>query len=172
MSAPGAEISALLSKREYKKLLTDLRRIIREGKEEAQRVAAQALVESYWSIGQRIAKEKLTTRAGFHNAILSDLSTDLEVDLRFEVIRRQRIRLARIDAPARDTPEGARGRRYVREQLAQARTLIVNTHKADLHGRYAAHIFYALNNRGIEHTFTNGRYLNQELVNKGFAMVV
>jgi len=32
----------------------------------------------------------------------------LDIDLGFEVIRRQRIRLARIDAPARDTPEGAR----------------------------------------------------------------
>jgi len=31
---------------------------------------------------------------------------------------------------------------------------------------------YAFNNRGIEHTFTNGRYLNQELVNKGFAKAV
>ena len=270
----------LLTKREYKKLLSDLQRIIREGKEEAERAAAQALTESYWSIGQRIAKEKLNTRARYHNAILTDLSADLgigvrtlqrtvtfyqtykrpprieglswahyrvlmqlqdadertfyeqlaiddglsvkrltaaiqgdhylsaleqpkgkplelprptnpsylykaevrdvidadtlllDIDLGFEVIRRQRIRLARIDAPARDTPEGARGRRYVREQLAVARTLIVNTHQSDLHGRYVAHIFYAFNNRGIEHTFTNGRYLNQELVNKGFAKAV
>jgi endonuclease YncB( thermonuclease family) len=275
-----AEISNLLSKRDYKKLLTDLQRIIREGKEEAERAAAQALIESYWSIGKRIAKEKLNTRARYHNAILGDLSADLSIDLRtlqrtvtfyqtykrpprieglswahyrvlmqlqdadersfyedlaiddglsvqrltaaiqgdhylsaleqpegkhlklprptdpsylykaevrdvvdadtllldidlgFEVIRRQRIRLARIDAPARDTPEGARGRRYVREQLAVARTVIVNTHQSDLHGRYVAHIFYAFNNRGIEPTFTNGRYLNQELVNKGFAKLV
>ncbi|MGB5312316.1 MAG: thermonuclease family protein, partial [Polyangiales bacterium] len=88
------------------------------------------------------------------------------------VIRRQRIRLARVDAPARDTPEGARGRRYVREQLAVARTIVVKTIKADLHGRYVAHVFYAFNNRGIERTFLEGRYLNQELVGKGFARVV
>ena len=31
--------------------------------------------------------------------------------------------------------------------------------------RWHAHLFYAFNNRGIERTFTNGRYLNQELVN-------
>jgi endonuclease YncB( thermonuclease family) len=91
----------------------------------------------------------------------------LDIDLGFEVIRRQRIRLARIDAP-----EGARGRRYVREQLAVARTVVVNTHQTDLHGRHVGHIVYAFNNRGIEHTFTNGRYLNQELVDKGFAKVV
>jgi endonuclease YncB( thermonuclease family) len=270
----------LLTKRQYQKLLTDLRAIIGEGKQEAERAAAQALTESYWSIGKRIAKEKLTTRAAYHNAILTDLSEDLgigvrtlqrtvtfyqtykrpphvqglswahyrvlmqlqdakerafyeqlaaedalsvhrltaaitgahytsaqdqpkgkhlqlprptnpsylykaeprdivdadtlllDIDLGFEVIRRQRIRLARIDAPDRNTRQGAAGRRYVRKQLAVARTLIVNTHKTDLHGRYVAHIFYAFNNQGIERTFLEGRYLNQELVNKGFAKVV
>jgi len=96
----------------------------------------------------------------------------LDIDLGFEVIRRQRIRLARIDAPARDTPEGARGRRHVREQLAVARSIVIKTVKTDLHGRYVAHVFYAFNNRGIEPTFLKGRYLNQELVDKGFARVV
>ncbi len=270
----------LVTKTEYKKLLADLQRIIREGKEEAERAAAQALIESYWTIGQRIAREKLNERAGYHNAILGDLSADLDIDLRtlqrtvtfyrtyrrpprveglswahyrvlmqlqdaderafyeelaisdalsvkrlsaaiqgnhylsaleqpkgkplviprptdpsylykaeprdiidadtllldvdlgFEVIRRQRIRLARIDAPARDTAEGARGRRHVREQLAVARSIVIKTVKTDLHGRYVAHVFYAFNNRGIEQTFLKGRYLNQELVDKGFARVV
>jgi len=269
-----------LTKRDYNKLLTDLRRIIAEGKQEAERAATQALIESYWAIGKRIHKEKLNAQAGYHNAILTDLSADLDIgvrtlqrtvifyrtyrrpprvqgltwahyrvlmqlqdpderafyedlalddtlsakrltvaingnryadastrkpgtpielprptdpsylykaeprdivdtdtllldiDLGFEVIRRQRIRLARIDAPARDTPEGAAGRRYVREQLAVARSIIVKTVKTDLHGRYVAHVFYAFNNRGIEPTFLKGRYLNQELVDKGFAKVV
>jgi len=76
------------------------------------------------------------------------------------------------DDPPRDTPNGAQGRRYVREQLATARTLVVNTRKYDIHRRYVAHVFYAFNNGGIEHTFLKGRYLNQELVDKGFAKVV
>ena len=269
-----------LTKRDYQKLLADLRRIIREGKDEAERAAAQALIESYWLIGRRIHKEKLNTRAGYHNAILNDLSADLDIDVRtlqrtvifyrtykrppriqgltwahyrvlmqlqdpderafyedlavedslstkrltiaikgdryadavagkpgdpvelprptdpsylykanprdvidadtllldidlgFEVIKRQRIRLARLDAQPRDTLEGAQARRYVREQLAVARTIVVKTVKTDLHGRYVAHVFYAFNNRGIERTFLEGRYLNQELVTKGLARVV
>ena len=72
----------LVTKRQYTKLLADLRRIIREGKEEAERAATQALIESYWAIGQRIAREKLNERAGYHNAILGDLSADLAIDLR------------------------------------------------------------------------------------------
>ena len=140
----------LITKREYKKLLTDLQRIIREGTQEAERAATQALIESYWSIGKRIAKEKLNTRAAYHSAILSDLSADLDIgvrtlqrtvtfyrtykrpprptnpsylynaelhdiidadtlyldiDLGFEVIRRQNIRLARVDSPHATPPK-------------------------------------------------------------------
>ena len=50
--------------------------------------------------------------------------------------------------------------------------VVVNTHQLDTHGRYVAHVFCAFNNRGIENAFRKGRYLNQELVNKGFAQVV
>ena len=31
-------------------------------------------------------------------------------------------------------------------------TLVVNTRKYDIHHRYVAHVVYAFNNRGIEHT--------------------
>ena len=96
----------------------------------------------------------------------------LDIDLGFEVIRRQSIRLARIDAPPRDTHKGAAGRRFVREQLAVARTVVINTRKYDIHRRYVAHVFFTFNNRGIESTFLKGRYLNQELIDKGFAKPV
>jgi hypothetical protein len=62
--------------------------------------------------------------------------------------------------------------RVFREPLATARTLVVNTRKYDIHRRYVAHVFYAFNRRGIERTFLKDRYLNQELVDKGFAKVV
>ena len=42
----------------------------------------------------------------------------------------------------------------------------------DIHRRYVAYVFYAFNKRGIEHTFLKGRYLNQELVDKGFAKMI
>ena len=62
--------------------------------------------------------------------------------------------------------------RLARKQLAVARTVVVNTRKYDIHRRYVAHVFYAFNNQGIESTFLKGRYLNQELINKGFAKLV
>jgi len=63
ISATVAEMPDLLTKRNYKKLLTDLQRIIREGKEDAERAAAQALIESYWSIGQLDEELYRLTRA-------------------------------------------------------------------------------------------------------------
>ena len=53
-----------------------------------------------------------------------------------------------------------------------ARTVVVNTRKYDIHRRYVAHVFYSFNSRGIEHTFLKGRYLNQELIDKGYAKPV
>ena len=38
----------------------------------------------------------VSTRAGFHNAILTDLGADLSIDPGFEVISLQSIRLARL----------------------------------------------------------------------------
>ncbi|MGB5365965.1 MAG: hypothetical protein WBM75_18085 [Polyangiales bacterium] len=74
-------------------------------------------------------------------------------------------------AEVRDVIDAA-GRRFVREQLAVARTVVINTRKHDIHRRYVAHVFYAFNKPGIESTFLNGRYLNQELIDKGFAKPV
>jgi len=91
----------VLSKARYKKLLADLQRIIGAGKEEAERAADPSYLY----------------KAEVRDVIDADTIL-LDIDLGFEVIRRQPIRLARIDAPPRDTPEGAAGRRYVREQLA------------------------------------------------------
>ena len=71
ISAPGAEMPDLVNTSEYKKLLADLRRIIREGKEEADRAATQALIESYWSVGQRIAREKLVMKVRVTNSKLA-----------------------------------------------------------------------------------------------------
>jgi hypothetical protein len=98
IAARRAEIrpsSQLLTQTQYKKLLADLRRIMGEGEQEAER--------AYYEVRDVIDADTLL----------------LDIDLGFEVIRRQSIRLAR-----------------------------------------------------IERTLLKGRYLNQELVDKGFAKVV
>jgi len=166
--------AALLNERQYKTLLADLRRIIGEGKQEAERAAAQALLESYWSIGKRIAKEKLTTRAGFHNAILTDLSaTRLRTAIqgaRYEAVQRQKPGKPLILPRPRDPSYLYKAE--VRDVI-DADTLLLDIDLGfEVIRRYVAHVFYAFNKRGIEHTFLKGRYLNQELVDKRFAKMV
>ena len=96
----------------------------------------------------------------------------LRVDLGFAVWKEQRIRLAALDTPPMDQPGGQEAYRYVRDQLAQAQTVVVKTHKIDIYGRYVGHIFYTLKDADLADVFTGGRYLNQELLAKGLATTV
>jgi predicted nuclease of restriction endonuclease-like (RecB) superfamily len=223
----------LLTSRQYKELLADLRQIIGAGKQEAERAAAQALLESYWSIGQRITREKLNTRAAYHNAILTDLSADLAIDLRtlqrtvtfyqtyqrpprieglnwahFRILMqlqdanerafyeqlaaedslsatrlRTAIQGARYDSAQRQKPgkpvtlprPGDPSYVYKAEvrDVIDADTLLLDIDLGfEVIRRQSiglAHVFYAFNNQGIERAFLKGRYLNQELIDKGFA---
>ena len=93
----------------------------------------------------------------------------LRVDLGFAVWKEQRIRLAEVDTPPIDEPGGQEAYRYVRDQLAQAQTVVVKTHKIDIYGRYVGHLFYTLKESELADVFATGRYLNQELVTKGLA---
>ena len=96
----------------------------------------------------------------------------LRVDLGFAVWKEQRIRLAEVDTPPIDASKGQAAYRYVRDQLAQAQTVVVKTHKIDIYGRYVGHLFYALKDAELADVFASGRYLNQELVAKGLATTI
>jgi endonuclease YncB( thermonuclease family) len=93
------------------------------------------------------------------------------VDLGFEVIKEQRVRLSLVDAPEAKTRAGRRAADWVRERLATAGQVVVKTVKAgDAHGRYVAHVFYGGDdNASAQEVFRRGRYLNGELVARGLA---
>ena len=95
----------------------------------------------------------------------------LRVDLGFQVWKEQRVRLALVDCPPIDEAKGKEAFEFVRGQMAKAGCVMVKTHKVDIYGRYLGHIFYSLD-EGAERevVFKEGRYLNQELVDKGFAV--
>ena len=95
----------------------------------------------------------------------------LRIDLGFQVWKEQRVRLAGIDAPAMDEPKGKEAYTYVLNRLAKVGFVMVKTNKIDIYGRYVGHIFYSLKGSSREETFAKGRYLNQELVQKGLARV-
>ena len=96
----------------------------------------------------------------------------LRVDLGFTVWKEQRFRLAEIDCPSIDEPKGREAFEYVRDQMAKVEFVMVKTNKIDIYGRYVAHVFYSLKTDHKDKVFSEGRYLNQELLDKGLAIII
>ena len=87
--------------------------------------------------------------------------------------KEQRIRLADIDCPAMDEAKGREAFEFTRNQLAKAPFVMVKTNKIDIYGRYVGHVFYALSEDPDKaDVFKNGRYLNQELLERGLAVIL
>ena len=95
----------------------------------------------------------------------------LRIDLGFQVWKEQRVRLAEIDTPAMDEPNGKEAYKFVLNQLAKVDFVMVKTNKIDIYGRYVGHVFYSLKKMEKADVFSKGQYLNQELVQKGLARV-
>ena len=96
----------------------------------------------------------------------------LRLDLGFRVFTEQRVRLAAIDSPELGQEKGREAFAFVRDRLALVDFVMIKTHKIDLYGRYVAHVFYAPGERDRDAVFIEGRYLNQELVDRGLARVL
>lgn len=93
----------------------------------------------------------------------------LRIDLGFTVWKEQRIRLAGIDCPPIDEPKGYEAFEFVRDELARVPFVMVKTHQIDIHGRYVAHVFYSFTEKNKDKVFSEGKYLNQELLDRGLA---
>lgn len=92
------------------------------------------------------------------------------LDLGFLVWKGQRIRLAAINTPRINEDGGEDAFAYVRDQLAKAKMVVVRTGKVDINGRYVGHVFYSLDEKDDwEKVFQTGRWLNQELLDRGLA---
>ncbi len=94
----------------------------------------------------------------------------VDVDCGFEIKKKERIRLAGIDCPDIVTDEGKAAAEYVRNQLARVPFVMLRTTKVDINGRFLGHVFYSLDDSmEKDDIYINGRYLNQELLDKGHA---
>ena len=69
-----------LSRAGYQRLLRDLRGALEGGRRRAQEAVASELAQTYWVVGDRLVNEKLTRNAGYGDAVVRELSLDLEVD--------------------------------------------------------------------------------------------
>jgi len=96
----------------------------------------------------------------------------LNIDLGFDVWKRQRIRLRGIDTPELGTPEGNEARAFVQEQLRGVIRIVIQTHKVDMYGRYVCDVYYCVGETNKEKIANEGSFLNQELINEHHAVLV
>ncbi|MFT6346801.1 MAG: endonuclease YncB(thermonuclease family) [Myxococcota bacterium] len=129
------------------------------------------------NLGSKIIRPKKANylyRARIINVVDGDTLL-LNIDLGFGVIKEQRIRLAQIDSPEIKSSQGKKSFEYLRDLCARLDFLVVRTNKIDIYGRYVADVFYQNTNDSTQEkttVFENGVYLNEELVNNGFAGLI
>lgn len=96
---------------------------------------------------------------------------DLDIDLGFYTWTKQRVRLARVDCSEFGSNGARAARNFVAERLLAAQTLVVQSLKTDVHGRFVVHLFYATSKVGILPCFLAGTHLNDELLRSGHAVL-
>lgn len=96
----------------------------------------------------------------------------LNIDLGFGVLKKQRVRLAGIDAPEIKTPEGEKSFEFILNELAKVDFVMIKTNQIDIYGRYIAKVFYSFTDTKKDLIFLQGKFLNQELLNRGLAEIL
>lgn len=77
-----------------------------------------------------------------------------------------------LDRPDNASRAGRNARDLVFNRLTSAKTIVVQTQRTDLHGRYVMHLFYSDEEISKTQCVEQGTYLNEELVTAGHAIVV
>jgi len=95
----------------------------------------------------------------------------LNIDLGFDSWVEQKLRLRGIDAAETSSALGIAAKDYVKKICDRAKFVVCKTYKEDKYGRYLADIFYCLNEKDPENVAQQGKYLNQELIDQGYAAI-
>ncbi len=93
----------------------------------------------------------------------------LNIDLGFNTWTTQKIRLRGIDAFELGTSAGQSAKDYVVSRLKGCKFLAVKTYGRDKFTRYLVDIFYAKQATDFERLTQKGKFLNEELLDKGLA---
>jgi len=95
----------------------------------------------------------------------------LHIDLGFDSWIEQKLRLRGIDAPEMSTVLGMAAKDHVKKISNSVSLVVCKTYKEDKYGRYLADIFYSCKEKDPQVIAREGIFLNQELVDQGYATV-
>jgi endonuclease YncB( thermonuclease family) len=106
---------------------------------------------------------------------------EVRIDPGFNVWVSQRIRFRGINTaelikdgiPAGDVPgRGEQAKTYVQEKLKDIEFIVIKTYKTDMYGRYVADVFYHPTIKKKEDVYSDGFFLNADLLAAGLADVM
>lgn len=119
---------------------------------------------------QKISGNKLLyTYKAFLEKVVDGDTLVVTIDLGFHIFIQQRLRLRGLDAPELGTKKGASVKKFMEAQLKNCSFLLIKTYGSDKYDRYLVDVIYLKNERDVSIVKKNGLFLNQEILNKGFA---
>ncbi|MHA1558459.1 MAG: DUF1016 N-terminal domain-containing protein [Alphaproteobacteria bacterium] len=115
------------------------------------------------------APQKLYTYKATITRVVDADTIVLNIDLGFDTWIEEKVRLRAIDAPEQSTTPGQIAKKYVQNELKKVKFIIVKTYKEDKFGRLLADIFYLPKEKDAAVVAQEGIFLNQELLDLGYA---
>jgi endonuclease YncB( thermonuclease family) len=91
------------------------------------------------------------------------------IDFGMNWTSRKKLRLRGIDTPELKTEAGKRAKAHLEEVLREAQPFVITTTKVDLYDRYLTDVYVQAGEKDLQKVAREGRFLNRELVEEGFA---
>jgi endonuclease YncB( thermonuclease family) len=104
-------------------------------------------------------EQDLWTYRAYVTQVMDGDTFEAIIDLGFEITMLQKLRLRGLDAREIESREGMEAKKFLEKQL-QTSPILIRTVKSDKYDRYLADVF------------AQGKYINQELVEEGLAVLV
>jgi len=134
-------------------------------------VRAEKEDEGYRIFMSNVTLDRIYTYKAVIERVVDGDTLLANIDCGFGLWTRQYLRLKWIDAPEQRNAGGLRSKRWLEGELARCSFVIVRTHKSDQYDRYLADIFTLPGNNDPDAVTARGRYLNQEILDRGMAKV-
>ena len=91
------------------------------------------------------------------------------IDLGFKTRIRQKLRLRGVDAPEPHTEEGRKAKGYLQKRFGENPDAVIKTYKSDKYDRYLTDVFYLPGESDSSRVAREGKFINQELLDRGLA---
>lgn len=94
----------------------------------------------------------------------------VKIDLGFKTKIEQKIRFRGLNTEDVETPQGKTAKDYIVARLKGCKFIAIKSYWRDKFDRYLVDVFYDKNETDFEKLIQNGKYLNQEILDKGLAV--